>query len=224
MKVYHSKRIDMSRYALLASALVYLFCSSAFAQKIESARYADPGDIRTYSLWSSAQGGTVRYQDVWHTYDENEIVGTATLGDKEYKMIWAKDLALLKRYFCMSNGQICTFEPGVKLLDFPLEKGRKWTTSFTVEGETFVAQVEQERKVAKIEKVRVPAGEFEAFKIVATGLIKGKEKETGNSYAGKEESTDWVAQIDGKLVWVKMTYSNSFKEKFARELVSISSK
>ena len=42
--------------------------------------------------------------------------------------------------------------PGIKALDLPLEKGKKWTTTFNVEGETFTAEVTEDFKVESAEK------------------------------------------------------------------------
>ena len=127
------------------------------------------------------------------------------------------------RAVCISNGQQCGFAPGIQVADFPLEKGKKWNTGFTVTGESFTADVAQERKVDKIEKVKVPAGEFEAAKVSFSGRIKGTDGK-GKPFSGREDGADWVAVVNGKAVIVKTEYRNSFGEKANLELASLNQK
>jgi hypothetical protein len=121
-----------------------------------------------------------------------------------------------------SNSQRCSFSPGLQLLKLPLEVGKKWTTKFTVTGETFTSRVVQKRKVEKIEKVRVPAGEFEAFKIGFKGNFSGHAG--GSLFSGREKGADWVAIVGGKAIFVNSVYSNSFGEQASREMISTSAK
>jgi hypothetical protein len=69
----------------------------------------------------------------------------------------------------------------------------------------------------------VPAGEFETFKIVYTGVAMGKDSK-GISFKGKDEGTNWVAVVSGKLCIIKSTFKTSSGEKFGYELVSLSYK
>ena len=55
-----------------------------------------------------------------------------------------------------------------------------------------------DRKAERLEKVKVPAGEFEAFKVSFSGRIKGVDSK-GNPFSGKEDGTDWFALINGKI-------------------------
>jgi len=89
-----------------------------------------------------------------------------------------------------------------------------------VKGESFTADVTQERQVDKIEKVKVPGGEFEAAKVSFSGRIKGAD-DKGKPFSGKEDGTDWVAFVNGKTMVVKTVYRNSFGEKSTHELISV---
>ena len=108
----------------------------------------------------------------------------------------------------------------MKFADFPLEKGKKWVTTFAVKGESFTADVTQERQVDKIEKVKVPGGEFEAAKVSFNGSIKGADAK-GKPFSGKEDGADWVALVNGKTMVIKTVYRNSFGEKSTHELISV---
>jgi hypothetical protein len=109
------------------------------------------------------------------------------------------------------------------MLDLPPEKGKKWTTSFSVTGDNFTADVIQERKVEGFEKLRVPAGEYEAVRISFTAPIVSTNGK-GEKFTGKEEGTEWWAFASGRPLFLKITYRNSFGEKFSRELIFASLK
>jgi hypothetical protein len=84
----------------------------------------------------------------------------------------------LRKVMCHPSGQQCAFSPPLALWAFPLQKGMKWETKFTAKGETFTADLDMERKVDRVEKVRVPAGEFEAYKISFKARIKSTDEVT----------------------------------------------
>lgn len=154
---------------------------------------------------------------------DGEWQGTEKVGGKEFPLALAKSDLALRKSMCISNGQPCTFSPGLEFAKFPLEKGKQWSTTFTVKGDTFTAQVTQERKVEGTEKVKVLAGEFDTFKLSFSGRIRGTDSK-GAGFTGKEEGTDWFTLVNGRLVAVKLVYKNSFGEKATRELVSTSFK
>jgi hypothetical protein len=104
---------------------------------------------------------------------------------------------------------------------FPLEKGKTWTSSVSVTGQTFVAETKQERKVEGVEQITTPAGEFTAFKVTSRGEITARSRDlTQGPWEGRERSTYWWTTIKGKLVLVKQVYENSFGERASRELVA----
>jgi len=207
------------RYLSSMLCAVCMLCAGAASgQKLERTTMPQAGDKQSFKWvlnnkaqpmdieWAGESGGSVR--------------GTQKVGGKDLavELDTAGDLT---RALCISNGQQCGFAPGIKVADFPLEKGKKWTTSFAVTGETFTAQVTQERKVDKIEKIKVPAGEFEAAKISFSGRIRGADSK-GTAFTGREDGIDWVAVVNGKSVLVKTEYRNSFGEKANVEMMSSS--
>lgn len=125
------------------------------------------------------------------------------------------------RKTCLANGQACTFEPEFQPLDLPLEKGKTWKVSFLVAGSTFKAKVDEEREVKALEKVRVPGGEFEAYRVDFSGRFRGTDS-SGGSFSGKQSGSEWWTAVpSGKMVMVKFAYRNSFGEKSSLELTSI---
>jgi hypothetical protein len=193
----------------------------ALAQKLERPKDWEPGDKAAYNwvLNNKAQA----MEDEFTALTDTEFRVTTKVGDKTYDAALSKDGPALLKAICLSNGQPCTFSPALRFAEFPLEKGKKWTTPSTVTGETFVSEIAQERVVEKIEKVKVPAGEFEAYKVSFRSRITGKDAK-GNAFSGKEDGSDWFAVSNGKLLLVKTVYRNSFGEKFTRELTSVSYK
>jgi hypothetical protein len=155
---------------------------------------------------------------------DTDYIAVQRAGGKTFEVVVSKEGLLLRKVMCHPNGQQCSFDPPANFIGLPLEKGRKWTLSFTVKGETFTSQVTQERVVEKVEKIKVPAGEFEAFRVYFSGRIKGTDSQ-GRSFSGKEDGTDWFALVPGgKLNVIKTVYRNSFGEKFTRELTSVAYK
>jgi len=138
--------------------------------------------------------------------------------DRTYTAVLDRDTLALKKAMCLSNGQQCEFSPGLTWIRFPLSVGQQWKSEFKVSGETFESNVTLDWKVAGMERVKVQGGEFDAYKLTATGSISGRTK-TGASFSGTESSTCWSAPA-AKMFCVKYAYHNSFGEKSARELVS----
>jgi hypothetical protein len=194
-----------------------LLPASVLAQRVERLEYFEAGDRVTYNY--TLNNKVQQIQELWTSVTNDEILGVLKIGDKEIPVVMTKSPLLQKKGMCIASGQACTFQPAGKFIDLPLEKGKRWTTTTTVEGETFVVEVTQDYSVDKFEKVRVPAGEFDAFKIINTGRYKGTDKQ-GKPISGKYDHVYWVAFAAGKPLWVKSTYRNYDGTQTARELVS----
>jgi len=205
-------------FAMMLTAL--LAPSLAAAQTGAVTQWFQVGDRTTYTIFMSGKQQTL--EETWTEVDGNTIRGVQKLGDKEVPLaITTSPFTELMR-ICISNGQTCRFSPAIKGLDLPLEKGKQWSTgSFIVEGEDFSADVAENFKVDKIESVKVPAGEFDAFKVSFAGTIKGTNKK-GERFSGKEDGTHWIAIVAGRPVWVKTVYRNTFGARTTRELISTS--
>lgn len=203
----------------IAAAFVTVLSVSTIvgAQKLDQAKPFEAGDKVEYNwvLNNKAQ----KLEEEWTGVAGGAANGVQRAGGKEYQVVVPQP-GTVTQGLCLSNGQPCIFSPGVTFVDFPLEKGKKWTQSFSVKGDTFTSQVQSDYEVEKVEKVKTPAGEFESFRISHNGRIRGNDAK-GASFSGKEEGRYWVTLVNGKLAVVKIEYRNSFGEKVTREATSI---
>jgi len=186
------------------------------AQRLEQAKGWDVGD-KVVINWT-LNNKTQKVEHEATAVDGEQVTAVTRIAGKEYPLVGIRP-GVITQGVCMSNGQPCTFSPALSLVEFPLEKGKKWAVNMTVKGETFTSQVESERQVEKVEKVKVAAGEFEAYRIAHSGRIRGTDPK-GAAFSGKEDGRYWVSTVNGKLVVVKSEYRNSFGEKFSEEMVS----
>ena len=206
--------------SMVAVAATLAVPGIAGAQKLEQLKLPDPGDKIQFN-WV-LNGKAQAMEEEWLSVDGDGATGVQRTGGKEYKLVVPK-AGSVSEGICLANGQPCTFSPAVTIIDLPLEKGRKWQQTFVVKGETFTVDVEAEWQVDKVEKVKTPAGEFEAFRISHKGRIKGKDAK-GAAFSGKEDGRYWLATVNGKTFLAKTEYRNSFGEKFTREATAVALK
>ncbi|MBX9961948.1 MAG: hypothetical protein K2Y35_02750 [Burkholderiales bacterium] len=203
---------------LLAVMVACTFPLISSAQKLERTKNWEVGDKLTFNWVLSGKAQRMLEETVDVTETETKI--TYKVGDRSYDaMLSNKDMSYPKG-ICLSNGQACEFSPAYVWVTFPLEKGRKWSGTMKVTGETFISEVAYERTVEGIEKIKTAAGQFEAYRVSGSGRIKATDKNGTSPSTGKESNTDWFATINGKLVPVKTEYKNSYGERFTRELVA----
>ena len=215
----------MKRFAMavmVLAALPFQFPASAIAQYSEQPKDLEPGDTVVYNVTIDNQ--TEVLEETWTELAARDTIGIAKTATAEVELVMSRppDFQIRKGY-CPGSRQSCSYYPGLDYAVFPLEKGRKWSSSYTVIGQTFKSDITEERRIERMETIRVPAGEFESFRITATGLVKSRNMKGQMQYA-REESTTWVTLISGKLIIVKASYENAFGKKFFRELVSSSLK
>jgi hypothetical protein len=196
---------------------VLVSIGSAAAQKLNTFNRPEPGDKLVYS-WTLNNNKAQQMEEEFTAVEGAELRGVQRTGGKEFALVLPA-VGQVSQGICLSNGQPCSFTPPLQILELPVEKGRKWNGQYTVKGETFTAEVAAERKLDKVEKIKVAAGEFEAFRVSSSGRIKGTDTK-GNAFSGKEEGREWYALINGKMVPVRLEYRNSFGEKYTRDLLS----
>lgn len=214
----------MKRFIATSAAALSLFgvYGTPQAQSVERATPWETGDKVTYTGKLGSKEARMEHEVV--SSDDVRINIAERVSGRNFDLHVDANTMDISRGMCLSNGQQCLFEPGIHLIDMPLQKGKKWNNDFTVKGETFTAQIKQERVVEKLEKVKVAAGEFEAFRIAAKSRIQGLDK-SGNSFAGSESMTEWWALMpSGKAVQIKIEYRNSFGEKANREASAVALK
>ncbi len=206
----------------VAIGLLLLTCSTViYGQKLERPKELEVGDKVTYKWVRNSKPSTLE-QEVTSVTD-TQVQGVERFNGNEIEFAVTKSPLLLTKALSIASGVPCTYDPGAELLQFPLEKGKKWANKFSIKGPDFSAQVEGERVVEGVEKVKVPAGEFEAYRVGYTSRYRGSTSK-GFAFNGKDDSTIWYAISNGKLVAVKQEYKNSGGEKSTRELAAISYK
>jgi len=202
-------------FSLLAA---FLIPCAASAQKLERTKNWDVGDKLTYTY--VLKGQSLRAVEEVVDVTDTEVRSTQRIGDRTYDAAYSTaDMSRL-RGICIANSESCQFAPGETWVKFPLEKGKTWSNTMTVTGQTFISETAQERKVEGVEKVKTPAGEFQAYRVSSTGRIKSRGRSGEGPWEGTESSTYWWAVIKGKLVLVKQEYQNSFGSRSSRELLS----
>lgn len=88
-----------------------------------------------------------------------------------------------------------------RLLAFPLQVGKRWTyvNDWEFKPKRSRGRAAGEVVVVAWEKVSVPAGEFEAFKLVAKESLSGTSP-IGSTYAGEATRTYWYAPAARAIV------------------------
>ena len=79
-------------------------------------------------------------------------------------------------------------------LDFPLAVGKRWSYSsdWKFKPKNSSGGIDVEVEVVAYEKIRVPAGDFDAFKLSAVERLRGQSP-IGSVYAGETTRTYWYA-------------------------------
>jgi hypothetical protein len=207
----------MRTYFCIAIMAAAVFPGVAAGQTMEPAKDCEPGDKVSYTWVLNNKPQQMDLECIEGS--DQEVHFVQKVGGRSYEGVVTRGTVKLVKAMCLANGQQCAFSPGLDFIGLPLQKGKKWTQTFTVTGETFTAEVTQQRKAERLEKVKVPGGEFDAFKVSFSGRIKGVDSK-GNRFSGKEDGTDWFALINGKISVVKTVYRNSFGEKATQELTA----
>lgn len=110
----------------------------------------------------------------------------------------------------MTNLQNFRYEPAYPALPFPLEAGKAWQ-AYVKATDPATGQVNRVRidgKVLGWEKVKVPAGEFDALKIRRLVYAGNHDVFRGEEHIAE---TDWYAPKPGKIV--KHVSSSSYLDK-----------
>lgn len=110
-------------------------------------------------------------------------------------------------------------ESNPRLLSFPLEVGRRWkyTSHWLFKPKSSRGSLSVDVTVAGYEPIDVPAGRFEAFKLVAIGELGGSSP-SNTFYAGQTTTTYWYAPAARAIV--KSINHNPYQGTTTVELVS----
>jgi hypothetical protein len=106
----------------------------------------------------------------------------------------------------------------LRLLSFPLEVGKAWTyvDDYLLKDLGTKGQGKYSVVVLTFEKVRVPAGEFDAFKLEATGTFSGVSG--FDPVSGSSSRTYWYAPAARAIV--KDEINDPYRGRYGFELTS----
>jgi hypothetical protein len=182
--------------------------------------------LQTYETYKT--GDTISYatrvglRSYLHEFQIQEVLsgrlkGTVTIDNK--KMDYeAPAQGFLGKEFCLAKIMECEWTPPVKIFDNDLKVNDEWSLATRVKMQDGTVVDEQIQSVAdKFERLSVPAGEFDSIRISSNGEIKATAA-NGVVYVGTLKMTTWAGVVNGRLVMLKRTYSNSFRQSFSQEL------
>ena len=152
-------------FGLLAAFLIPTVSS---AQKLERTKNWEVGDKVTWNY--VLQGKSMRLVDEVVEVTDDEVRSILQVGDHKTleQTLSSRDLSARKG-ICEPNGQACTFSPAWVWVDFPLGKGKTWSATSTVTGETFISEVAYQYRVEGVEEITTPAGHFDAYRVSGSG-------------------------------------------------------
>ena len=217
-----------SAQALLVSALLGA-PAAALAQKMEPSRYWDVGDKATYLWTESYQFSTNVKSEAseWEVLavDEHEIRMEERRALRRINRSFNRAQRGLHRSICFTVHEECVFSPPTLYGDFPYEPGKRSAIAERVQGETFRSERTGECIAEALEKVHVPAGEFDAYRVSCASksevdIIPGRMRR-GARLSLREKYAVWYALVNGKPIVIKVEYSSSLPKTIKQELVSV---
>ena len=160
--------------ASLATLILLAACAAPLPQTPPPGMPAEvrAPEVRSGTFWQYAVTDgftrlprtTVEYR-IDNVHSDALTVHVVTGGANESTELYTRDWNWLRRP--ATNMQMFEFSPAYRAFDFPLVAGKKWTYRGTATDPTdhrsFPVRVEAE--VLGWERVRVPAGEFDAVKV-----------------------------------------------------------
>lgn len=185
----------MFRFAPLAMAATLLTATGAWSQAPTAPRpVLKVGEVTTYAV-------TSRHNN--QNYNEKVTITEATAegykawveqgedASKTREMVLDTDMGLI----LTASGS--RFAPASRTLKFPMEVGATWESKSEVSlPDGGKSRISSDNKVVGIEKIRTPAGEFEAYKVETRGAVQGV---TWNGYF-RVVQTQWYAPSVQRVV------------------------
>lgn len=168
---------------------------SAWAQSDGSSRPVPKvGDVAIYTINQRADKRMTEETVTVTSVDQNHIKSKHVRTDRsppEIEGVLTTDWAV-----AVSGANGTRYDPPIVGVKFPLTVGESWKSSYLAEGATNKSKVDIEFKVVAREKVKTPAGEFEAFRIESDGWING----VSWSGAIRMAQVQWFAPAVGRVV------------------------
>lgn len=195
-----------------------LFSTNVFCNPFVETEEFKVGDKITYQTKVGAKSS--KYEFTFTEVNSDNVKGITTINNKQMEFESPAHGYLGKEY-CLADIMECQWDLPVKLFDKSTDVDSKWTgsTKVKMQNNTVVDEV-IDFKAEKIEKIKVPAGEFDSIRVQANGSIKAKI-EKGDVYNGTLKMTTWFGVVNKRLILIKREYTNSFKQTFTQELLTL---
>lgn len=185
----------MTRWTTLALSAALGCASPAWSQSVTAPRPAlKVGEVATYAVNSRHDSRSFE-----------EKITITEVGPEGYKArleqagdpARTREIAMDPELGTLVSGNGSRFSPAARTLKFPLEVGATWEMRSDVTlADGGRSRFSIENKVAGIEKVRTPAGEFEAFRVESRGGVQGL---SWNGYF-RVVQTQWYAPSVQRVV------------------------
>ena len=195
------------RVAATAALSLSLLADSALAQR------AERPEVKVGDRWQFAVYYTVPSAQPNRTWEIASVTPTAIEGTEN-----GEPLVLTPELNVLESPRDKSSNP--KALSFPLEVGKRWryTTDWVFKPKGSRGGTVNEVAVIGYEKVNVPAGEFDAFKLTAKGNLHGVSP-INSRYAGVITTTYWYAPAARAIV--KSVTHNPYLGETTVELVGL---
>jgi len=166
--------------------VVFLFAGAMFAG-CAMAQTADRPDIRVGDEWKFAVYYTVRSATPSRTWLITSVTAAVIEGTEN-----GEPLRLTAELNVIESPR--DKSSNFKLLDFPLEVGKRWhyVNDWVFKMNASKGRSTVDASVVAYEKVSVPAGEFDAFKLTSSERLSGTSP-AGSQYGGEITRTYWYA-------------------------------
>ncbi len=199
-------------------------CGSAVS-RVSSAVVLALAIIASPAVAQKADRPAVKVGDEW------QFMQYTVVPVQKPNLVWVVTSASPNGIVATSNGKPLTLTPDLnivesptrkftdrRVLSFPLTIGKSWTYANRVESKDDQAdwRMDANVTVAAYEKVTVPAGRFDAFRIEA----KGKGGQQGAAGAGAWEFTETSWYAPSARAVVKEVYRDAMTGERVRELAS----
>ena len=184
------------------------------AQTLGNFEPFEAGDLVLYSV--NANGTVKKLEYTYVTVDNNGASGKVIFGDKvgEFKK---PGVGFEDQDFGLTNGQMFSRVPALKIFEPGLQVGNKWNSVFEARGEALTAQIMQQAQASKYEKIKLKFGEFDAILVTNNDLLQVITNKS-EVFAGKSTAKIWIGVVNNRALILKREYQNSFGEKLVQEL------
>jgi hypothetical protein len=199
------------RMGTVARAIACVATASALAGHA-NAHKAEAPDIRVGDRWSF-----VVWYTVPSTTPNREWIVTSVGASGIEATENGEPLRLTRELGVVDSPQTASSNP--KVLDFPLTVGKRWryANDWAFKPKGSRGSIDVDVSVISFEKVKVPAGEFDAFKLESIERLSGRSP-AGSVYDGETTRTYWYAPSVRAIV--KSVSRNPYLGPSTVELVS----